>query len=96
VGQGAVRIEEAGIEVVAIVAVVVVPVPVADSVGGAARMVRERAGKVCAGLAPRQAHLRWNWASLNKQAEPFRVFHRLGDSAGGHRVCWTTERMQVC
>ena len=53
-GQGAARIEEALVEVV-----VAVLVPVAD-LGElrAARVVRGRAGTVCAGLVLRRAHLR--------------------------------------
>jgi len=53
-GQGVVRIEEAGVELVA----------VADSAVElelelrAASVVRARAGMVCVGLVPRQAHLR--------------------------------------
>lgn len=90
VGQGAARIEEAGVEVVAIVAAV--PVVVADSGElRSARVVRGRAGTVCAGLVLRRARLRRHQASLSKQAERIQIFRRL---TRGHRlseVYWTVE-----
>ena len=97
-GQEAVRIEEAGVEVVAIV--VAGPVPLAEFVElGTARVVRARAGKVCAAPAPRQARLHRHWASLSKQEERLQVIRRrLRGSEVGHRlsrVYWIVERGQV-
>jgi hypothetical protein len=99
VGQGVVRIEDAGVEMVA--TVVVDPDPVADSLElGTARVVRVRAGRVCAVPALRQAHLHRHWASLSKQEERFQVLRRrLRGSEVGHRlsrVYWMIEGGRVC
>lgn len=98
VGQGAVRIEEVGVEVVVIV--VAAPVPLADFVElETARVVRVRAGKVCVAPAPRQARLHRHWASLSKQEERLQVLRRrLKGSEVSHRlsrVYWIVERGQV-
>jgi hypothetical protein len=90
VGQRAARIEQPGFEVVA--NVVAVPVAVADSGElRAARVVRGRAGMVCAGLALPHAHLRRHQASLSKQAERIQLFRRLTRGHHLSGVHWTVE-----
>lgn len=94
VGQGAPGIEEARVEVVA--NFVAVPVAVADSGElRAARVVRGRAGTVCAGLALRQARLRRHQASLSKQAERIQVYHRLTRRHRLSGVYWMVEGGQT-
>lgn len=88
-GQVAVQIGETGVEMTA------APVLVVDFVElRVARMVRARAGKACAGLAPQQAHLRRHWASLNKQVELYQESRRLGHHLS--RVYWMVDGVQKC